>query len=68
MKVKRIGHVGIRARDVPRMMWFLRDVLGLEPMGDQTATFHLPTHPSIWSRFARRIFPTSGEFPTNRIL
>src|SRR5437879_1730199 len=46
MRVKRIGYVGMRTRDVEGMTRFFRDVLGLEPVGeDETVTFQrLPTH------------------------
>lgn len=46
MRVKRIGYVGIRTNDVEGMTSFLRDVLGLEAVGDdETVTFQrLPTH------------------------
>lgn len=47
MKVKRVGYVGMRTADVEGMTWFLRDVLGLEPVAEQDGmTFQrLPTHP-----------------------
>src|SRR5256885_12474997 len=46
MRVKRIGYVGMRTHDVGGMTWFFREVLGLEPVGeDETVTFQrLPTH------------------------
>ena len=46
MRVKRIGYIGLRTRDVQGMTRFFRDVLGLEPAGDgETVTFQrLPTH------------------------
>jgi len=46
MRVKRIGYIGLRTRDVQGMTRFFRDVLGLEPAGeDDTVTFQrLPTH------------------------
>ena len=46
MRVKRIGYVGLRTQAVDGMTSFLRDVLGLEPAGeDETVTFQrLPTH------------------------
>src|SRR5713101_7702025 len=46
MRVKRIGYVGLRTHDVNGMTSFFRDVLGLEPAGeDETVTFQrLPTH------------------------
>ena len=46
MRVKRVGYVGMRTHDVAGMTRFFRDVLGLEPAGDDdTVTFqHLPTH------------------------
>lgn len=47
MKVRRIGYLGTRTQNVDGMTWFLRDVLGLEAVGDgETVTFQrLPTHP-----------------------
>ena len=46
MRVKRIGYVGLRTQAVDGMTSFLRDVLGLEPAGeDDTVTFQrLPSH------------------------
>jgi catechol 2,3-dioxygenase-like lactoylglutathione lyase family enzyme len=46
MRVKRLGYVGMRTSNVKGMTRFLRDVLGLEPAGeDETVTFQrLPTH------------------------
>jgi len=46
MRVKRIGYVGMRTGDVEGMTSFFRDVLGLEPAGeDETVTYQrLPTH------------------------
>jgi catechol 2,3-dioxygenase-like lactoylglutathione lyase family enzyme len=46
MQVKRVGYVGLRTQDVEGMTRFFRDVLGLEPAGeDETVTFQrLPTH------------------------
>ena len=46
MQVKRIGYVGTRTDDVDGMTRFFRDVLGLEPVGEnETVTFQrLPTH------------------------
>lgn len=46
MKVRRIGYVGTRTQNVDGMTWFLRDVLGLEAVGEgETVTFQrLPTH------------------------
>ena len=46
MRVKRIGYVGMRTGDVEGMTRFFREVLGLEPAGeDETVTFQrLPTH------------------------
>jgi catechol 2,3-dioxygenase-like lactoylglutathione lyase family enzyme len=46
MRVRRVGYVGMRAKDVDGMTAFLRNVLGLEPGGEQDAmTFQkLPTN------------------------
>ena len=46
MRIKRIGYVGMRTSDVEGMTSFFRDVLGLEPSGeDETVTYQrLPTH------------------------
>jgi len=46
MRIKRVSYVGMRTSDVEGMTRFFRDVLGLEPVGeDETVTFQrLPTH------------------------
>jgi catechol 2,3-dioxygenase-like lactoylglutathione lyase family enzyme len=46
MRVKRIGYAGMRTDDVDGMTRFFREVLGLEPVGEnETVTFQrLPTH------------------------
>src|SRR5438270_2714002 len=46
MRVKRVGYVGMRTSELEAMTGFFRDVLGLEPSGeDATVTFQqLPTH------------------------
>lgn len=46
MQVKRIGYAGMRTDDVDGMTRFFREVLGLEPVGEnETVTFQrLPTH------------------------
>jgi hypothetical protein len=45
MRVKRIGYLGVRTRDVAGMTAFFRELLGLEPSGgNDTVTFQrLPT-------------------------
>jgi catechol 2,3-dioxygenase-like lactoylglutathione lyase family enzyme len=47
MRVRRIGYLGTRTQNVDGMTWFLRDVLGLEAVGEgETVTIQrLPTHP-----------------------
>jgi catechol 2,3-dioxygenase-like lactoylglutathione lyase family enzyme len=70
MRVRRVGYVGMRTDDVDGMTRFLRDVLGLEPVGEsEQGTFQrLPTHRldfvEVYSREVRdsRLIPDEVDF------
>jgi catechol 2,3-dioxygenase-like lactoylglutathione lyase family enzyme len=70
MRVRRLGFAGIRTDDVDGMTRFLRDVLGLEPVGErEQVTFQrLPTHRldfvEVYSRELRdsRMIPDEVDF------
>jgi len=70
MRVKRLGYAGMRTDDVTGMTRFLRDVLGLQPAGEdeQMTLQRLPTHRldfiEVYAREFRdpRMIPDEVEF------